>query len=280
MNYTHPIIATSYILHAISDQPVLFMFDSDMTLVDWVSPHQIREADPPQETKTHLHELHALEDVFVSFNTGRDEPYMHTTYQAPFPGAFAHGQYLRKEFGHAVEQVFPLPDFSELDKIINSAIAHRTDLKVEHTKEKRVIHFSDSLTDEEAVRIHAHLTQLIETSNLLTDEPLGILTGNRIFEIGHVEAGKGPATLTLRQHYPDHITLSAGDTFTDIDMLNHSDIAILIGDMIPDEAISGPSTTIRLKTPEDMRKVVQSLHLHLSLDMERRADLQALNIEF
>lgn len=274
MTYTNPAEAAALILYAISNKPALFMFDSDMTLVDWVSPNSLHSADPPQETKNHLHALHGLKDIIISFNTGRDEAYMRHTYQGAFAGAFAHGQYLRNEFGKAVNQEFPLPDFSMLDQIIASAISHRSDLKVESTSVKRVIHFPDTLTDDEALDIHTKLTQLIAQANTQTSVPLGLLTGNRIFEIGHEKAGKGEATLTLKKHYPDHITISAGDTYTDIPMLNHSHIAIMVDDMIPDDAIdsNGPSTVLRLQSPAEMREVVKILHAHLSIAPDRQID--------
>lgn len=276
MTYTKPAEAAALILRAISNEPTLFMFDSDMTLVDWVSPNSLHSADPPQETKNHLHDLHSLKDIIVTFNTGRDESYMRHTYQGAFAGAFAHGQYLRNEFGKAVNQEFPLPDFSALDKLISSAISHRTDLKVESSSVKRVIHFPDTLTNEEALDIHAKLIAVIAQANTQTSEPLGLLIGNRIFEIGHEKAGKGEATLTLKKYYPGHITISAGDTYTDIPMLNHSDIAIMIDDMIPDKEISGPSIVLRLQSPDDMREVVKILHAHLLSAPERQIDLPVL----
>lgn len=272
MIYTKPAEAAALILSIISNKPTLFMFDSDMTLVDWVSPNSLHSADPPQETKNHLHELHGLKHIIISFNTGRDEAYMRYTYQGPFAGAFAHGQYLRDAFGKVVNQEFPLPDFSMLDQIIASAISHRSDLKVESSPLKRVIHFPDDLTDEEASDIHAKLTHVIAHANAQTAEPLGLLTGNRIFEIGHKNAGKGEATLTLKKTYPDHITISAGDTYTDIPMLNHSDIAIMVDDMIPEEEISGPSTVLRLQSPAEMREVVKIIHSHLSIAPDRQID--------
>lgn len=279
MQYHSPAEAYDLIRPTLAADKVLFMFDSDLTITDRKPPEEAHLAAPPQETKEQLFQMNMIEGVIVSINTGRDATYTDKTYEAPYAGAYSHGQYLRREFGAAIQNAFSDPDFNRLDNALSLLLKAVPDMKLETADEKRVLHIPEHMSEIDQEGMLATIEGLLNDINQDADEPIGVLTGNRVFEIGHAKAGKGPAAEALKQRYPNYKVISGGDSGTDIDMLNQADIAILVGDLIPDDAISGPSTVIRFESPAQTRELISMMHAQIISDPARDPEILAQLIQ-
>jgi HAD superfamily hydrolase (TIGR01484 family) len=275
MKKLSPIEAADFIDKHVGNRAVIFMFDSDLTIMDRMPPEQADQVTLPEETQTTLRALNRLEHVHVAINTGRNLPHINLHYDEPYIGGFSHGQYIRTHFSDAAIRQYDAPDFSNLDTILENLLKDPNfpGLVVEQSELKRALHYPHIMTRQEQRLLQSTLQDYVRCINSFQTGPqLSILPGNNVFEIGHHKASKGPATQAIKNHYPDHMLVAAGDAESDIEMLELADIPIIVGGQLSPHRLFNHHNGIHLEDPAHTRKMVAQIYDRLAVQRGLKRD--------